>query len=165
MKFSTFTSEKDNTAKVVQKNIMEFERYLQENNVARPKKSGPAWSPAIFRDDIRKNANVISITALVYDIDTPSGGREINIEDCVWIWHSTYSGKGRIIVPLRTPKAEAEWSKLFIRFAKRYAINFDPATKDPARLFYLPSYPPEPDFEPLVKMYVPNALIEAGAPP
>jgi len=111
----------------------------------------PGWSAAWFEDDRRTNAAVRFITALVLDYD---GGT--SIEQAVTLWepyegflHTTPShqqdpqvDRFRVVLPLTRAVSASEYSGLWAwahAHAKAEGQRLDEATKDPARLWYLPA--------------------------
>jgi hypothetical protein len=119
----------------------------------RDDKSGPAWSPVRYADGAtRGNVGVESVSVAVMDVDDGSDPgaahrhlTELGFEHVI---HSTHSStpehpKFRAIVPLANPCSAANWPGVFPRLCDLLTDGHtDPGTKDPARLFYLPSTKP-----------------------
>ncbi|MGI0054642.1 MAG: hypothetical protein ACREBZ_02830 [Thermoplasmata archaeon] len=120
----------------------------------RDEKSGPAWSPVQYTAGAtRGNAGVETISLAVMDIDDGTDPEsihrhleELGLEHIV---HSTHSSapdhpKYRAIVPLTAPCPAKKWPMVFPRLCTLLTDGHtDPATKDAARIFYLPSVKPE----------------------
>jgi len=119
----------------------------------RDEKSGAAWSPVRYADGAtRGNAAVETVSVAVMDVDDGSDPEithrrleELGFEHVI---HSTHSStpehpKFRAIVPLGNPCSAASWPGIFPRLCALLTDGHtDPGTKDPARLFYLPSAKP-----------------------
>lgn len=114
----------------------------------------PLWSPTIYREGTtRGNDGVEYITAFVADID--NGLLPENIvphiaelkETYNFLLHSTFSNtkdhpKWRLIIPFSVPVPKADWADVWERCNVWFmGGNCDPATKDPARMYYLPGHP------------------------
>jgi len=123
-----------------------------ETHAERPHKDGPAWSPATYTEgSTRANKNVQSIQLGVLDVDD---GLPIDamLEKLQGLGlgaycHSSYSHtpeahKYRVILPLSRSVSIDEWSKVWRGIDNMMGGVTDPATKDPSRLYFLPSRPP-----------------------
>lgn len=134
-----------------------------DGHSVRSEKDGPLWSPAEFaercpcescggRRPHRRNDQVVQIHFGVLDFDDLS--EEIRdrvrsyLRDFEHIWHTSWShteeaGRYRAIVALSRPVQVEEWSAFWCRFVARFGAVSDESCSDPARIYYLPSCPPE----------------------
>jgi putative DNA primase/helicase len=123
---------------------------LQKRDI-RPDKSGHAFAlHRLQAGATRSNANVETITGLVGDID---GNCDLEqLADCLQgtrhIFYSTHShdptagrSKFRIVVPLSKSISPRDYGSVWTGFNAMLSNILDPATKDPSRIFYLPSCP------------------------
>ena len=119
----------------------------------RDAKSGPCWSPAIYASGGKRgNAGVQAISVAVFDVDDGTDPEVIMAKltalGMLFLIHSTFSStpekpKYRVVVPLAAPVPVAEWPEVFPRLCALLADGHtDRATKDPARIFFLPSAKP-----------------------
>lgn len=105
------------------------------------KKNGRAWSPTDYAPDAtRGEAGVLSLTALVLDVDgaRPDVSR---LQGTAFVLHSTHSGGYRVVVPLARPLSVSEWRLAWPRMVASLGIVADEKCKDPPRLYYFPSAP------------------------
>lgn len=145
--YSTFKNRTDNIPRprtcTLQEMIETFSSHPE-----RSQKDGPAFSPAVFRKaSTRQIGNVIAITMFVMDVDngTPYEDLSPKLKDFAHLYHTSYSHKPehhkyRVILFLIKPIPAADWRQ-FWRRAQQYFGVLDPATKDAARIYYLPSRP------------------------
>ncbi len=109
----------------------------------RDKADLPAWSPARFRPSTtRKAVNVVDISCLVLDLDTPPFDPEPWQRWC-YVRHSTWSHtpahpKSRLVLPLARPVAAAEWPSAW-GWARSLAPELDKKCSDASRLYFLPA--------------------------
>ncbi len=147
---SVFANARDRSPKVWSGS---FERLYDEQfrtHEQRQSKDGPAWSPATFAaGSTRGNKNVEAICALVADVDDGAGMEEMHrrLEGVAYIIHTSFSHtpdhpKYRIIVPLIEHISAAQHATIWPRFNELLGGHLDPATRDPARIYYLPAHPP-----------------------
>lgn len=111
-------------------------------------KHGPAWSPVRI-EGRRSSDNVREVTALVLDLDhlTIADYRQTveALKPYRHILHSTHSHRPpndialRGVVALSRPVQASEWSRFRPAAVRLLGVKADPATKDPSRLFYLPT--------------------------
>ncbi|CAG9239461.1 hypothetical protein BCAR13_890042 [Paraburkholderia caribensis] len=126
-----------------------FLAMFEQRPVIANKHGGKLWSPTIYAADAsRKSANVEAITALVIDVDdgTPFVDLVVRLEPFRYVMHTSYSHtnahpKYRIVLPLDAPVPTSEWSNAWQRMSLLVDGHADPATKDPARMYFLPSMP------------------------
>lgn len=108
----------------------------------------PCWSPAVFSRPERTASAVAHVSALVLDIDEPAdipgvveGLEKRGLE---YIFHSTYSGGGRAILPLASPVMAPTW-KAFHAAAFAWLgvkASADPTCSDPCRQYFAPCHRP-----------------------
>ncbi len=146
---STFSSETDTTP-LEETLTWDALRLRLTRYSVRDGKSGPAWSPVRYAEGAsRGNAGVECVTVAVMDVDDGTDPElvhrhltELGFEHVI---HSTHSSipehpKFRAIVPLANPCSAASWPAIFPRLCVLLTDGHtDPGTKDPARLFFLPS--------------------------
>lgn len=144
-------SVKDRNGKDRVVSTAELARMLMTHEIrADHEKDGPLWSPTLYKKGTtRGNANVISISCLVFDIDNGSGmsGIEKRWQDYGYITHTTWghtpeSPRKRVVFPLATPVSAEMWPEYWER-ANVYLCSgkSDPSAKDIARIYYTPSCP------------------------
>jgi hypothetical protein len=119
----------------------------------RHKSAHGAWSPIRLwpGTETRANANVSHVTAFVFDLD---GIPELELlalaerlEGLATILHSTHNHRSRastyarLVVPLSEPIPAQEYPRLYSAAVGSLRIPADPACKDLARLYYLPTAP------------------------
>lgn len=116
-----------------------------------------AWSPVKLRAGAttRANANVEAVSCLVYDFD--QGEPVQRVEALAYgrtaIVHTSFSHrpeypKLRVVLPLAVPCPAERWADVWgaaSRWAASQGLTVDAATKDAARIFFLPATPPEAD--------------------
>jgi predicted P-loop ATPase len=116
----------------------------------RATKNGPAWSPVDIVER-RKNENVRAITAAVFDLDHVSGDSDaldqLDARGLAYVAHSTYSHgfpdniSLRLVLKLNRPCLPTEWVQVRRATMETLHLPADPATRDLARIYYLPSAP------------------------
>jgi hypothetical protein len=125
----------------------ELVQLLTRFEILADKRRGRCWSPTLYADGAltRGNAGVVSVSALVFDLDrVPPDAKRL--DGVCWIAHTTWSHgpdapKWRLIVPLATPIAAADWPEAWRRARAALCPEADPACKDASREYYLPSHP------------------------
>lgn len=123
---------------------------FEQHAVIPDKYSGKLWSPTIYAADAsRKSTNVEAVTALVVDVDdgTPFAMLESKLDPFLYVVHTSHSHtqehpKYRVVLPLDVPVLPADWPVVWQRLNLFIDGHADPATKDPARMYFLPSMPP-----------------------
>ena len=147
-----FSSEKDNSPRREVLTWGELIARLSSFDI-RNEKSGPCWSPTQYAPEAKRgNAGVVAVTVAVLDVDDGTDPEALRTKlvatGLAYLIHSTFSStpehsKYRVVVPLAAPVPVAEWSGVFPRLCALLADGHtDPATKDPARIYYLPSARP-----------------------
>ncbi len=147
-----FSSEKDNSPR---REVVTWDPLVAKLSAfdTRKKKSGPCWSPTRYTPEAKRgNAGVQAITVAVLDVDDGTDPEALRTKlvatGLAYLIHSTFSStpecpKYRVVVPLASPVPVAEWPGVFPRLCALLADGHtDPATKDSARIFYLPSARP-----------------------
>lgn len=159
MKVSWFADRFDKVATV---GDYSFKDFVENNNPVKTlKKDAVAlFSPAVFVGNERKSANVSEIHALVFDLDDlqPPDFRLVSQTmkdaDCQYLIYSTFSHnpnkpKLRVMIPLTKPlciQNPDQWkSNLWFSAVETFDIvhYVDASTKDPARMYYVPSFHPD----------------------
>lgn len=104
-------------------------------------------TPADFNNLQRGNAYVGTVNAMVLDFDQGQPLDEIMqaLKPLGYWGHTTHSHtdekpKFRVILPLSAPVPASEWREFWESFIEDTGLQVDKACKDPARVFYLPSY-------------------------
>ncbi|RJS14626.1 DNA primase [Corallococcus sp. H22C18031201] len=161
MKVAFYASAQDNEPRVVELSWSELSLQLvahrrsqcQTRPCARgcTAKNGPAWSPVDIGER-RRSENVRAITAAVFDLDHLTA-QQLSCLDSVerhgfaFALHSTHSNLPpddyclRLVMPLSRPVLPREWPAVRQAAIQLLAIPADPATKDLARIYYLPDAP------------------------
>lgn len=123
----------------------------------RDTKDGLLWAPvAVSSTGSRTNESVVSISCLVLDFDTgvsPDAALEtIRDSGLAFVAHSSHSHtlakpKFRVVVPLSRPIPLEAWAEAWAYLHETFGPESDKACKNPARLYFLPSTPPEGAFD------------------
>lgn len=115
-------------------------------------KDGKLFSPCKYGEgQTRGNDHVVEVTMLVLDFDdgTPYEDFKEFWRDLEHVAYSTYSHtpehpKWRAVFPLLEPCPGKEWSDVYERLHMAVGKGVsDPSCKDPARIYYTPSCPPD----------------------
>ena len=118
----------------------------------RSKKSGKAFAPHRLKPGTtRSNDGVITLSMLVVDSDKGTSFEDVaaRFEGFHTVVYTTHSHtpeitKVRAVVPFSEEVPVEDWKALLAGAGDRFGADiFDPSTKDPARIYYLPSCPPE----------------------
>jgi putative DNA primase/helicase len=129
--------------------LRELLAFHEENAV---KQAGALWSPVeYYPGTTRGNRNVRFVEALVVDMDG-AGFDECRLDGLEWFAYSTYSHRFddphyHLVLPLAERVPASLWRAVWQELVDRLRLPADPATKDPARLFYLPQHAPDQPFE------------------
>lgn len=124
---------------------------LATKRTHRYEKDGRAWAPHKLTspDATRSNAavEVVSLAALDFDDGVEFPRREAQFVGLKFAAHTSHSHtpahpKYRVVVPFGRPVPAGEWRFLAPALAERFP-GHDRSCVDPARLFYLPSAPPD----------------------
>lgn len=144
----------DRSIRPRQKGSVEPDKFLKllTQHSIRPNKSGRAFAPHQLREGgSRRNADVVSISMLTADSDNGVPLRELTerfagLKAAIYTTHShtPENPKARVVAPLLRPVPAQDWPAFLEGAKARFGADiFDPATKDLARQYYLPSCPPE----------------------
>lgn len=104
------------------------------------------WSPVIYAPGTtRSNRNVEAVTCLVVDMDGESFDYA-RLDGLEWFAYTTWSHRPNdehwhLVLPLKDPVPAHRWAEVWTRLHEGINVVGDPATKDPARIFYLPQHP------------------------
>jgi putative DNA primase/helicase len=119
----------------------------------RGQKDGPLFSPTEYRPGTtRASKNIERLTFWVGDVDdgTPLEALRDHLaaKGLTFVIGETFSStpehrKFRVSVPFAKPVPASEWGTVWSALAHELGLDHvDRATKDPSRIFYLPSAPP-----------------------
>lgn len=103
------------------------------------------WSPVIYKPGTnRANRNVEAVTCLVVDMDGEAFDHA-RLDGLEYMAYTTWSHRPgdehwHLVLPLKDPVPADRWSEVWTALHERINVVGDPATKDPARIFYLPQY-------------------------
>lgn len=129
--------------------LRELLAFHEENAV---KQAGALWSPVeYYPGTTRGNKNVRFVQALVVDMDG-SDFEGCRLDGLEWFAYSTYSHRlddphYHLVLPLKERVPAGLWRVVWQDLVAGLNLPADPATKDPARLFYLPQHAPDQPFE------------------
>ncbi|TQF12491.1 DNA primase [Myxococcus llanfairpwllgwyngyllgogerychwyrndrobwllllantysiliogogogochensis] len=116
-----------------------------------PGKNGPAWSPVDIVER-RRSENVRAVTVAVFDLDHLKVP-QLSFLDAVernglaYALHSTHSNLPpddyclRLVMPLSRPVLPREWASVREAAIRMLSLPADPATRDLARMYFLPDAP------------------------
>jgi putative DNA primase/helicase len=116
------------------------------------KSDGALWSPVeYYQGRTRGNTAVRFIEALVVDMDGESFANA-NLDGFEYLAYSTYSHRldnphYHLVLPLAEHVPASLWRVVWEELHERLNLDGDPATKDPARIFYLPQHSPDQPWE------------------
>ncbi len=117
------------------------------------------WSPVIYTPGTtRGNTNVHSVTCLVVDMDGEAFDYA-RLDGLEYHAYTTWSHRPNdphwhLVLPLKNPVPADRWHHVWSLLHEKINVVGDPATKDPARIFYLPQHHPD---------MVPARIIQHGA--
>lgn len=148
--YAIFQSLHDTTPQTATVPVDAFLRLFERREVVQDKKRAKLWCPAVFvAGGTRKSENVQSVTALVVDVDDGHPFSEIQerLAPFTYVAHSSHSHttehpKYRVVLPLGCPVPLGDWESMWPRLNALVGGHADPAAKDPARVYFLPSMPP-----------------------
>jgi hypothetical protein len=131
----------------------ELGEYLSRPSIGETKDEAGAWTPALYRDNVRRKANLVSVGALVIDVD--ENGDVDAVADVVGrydaIVHETFSSTNdaprcrailRFAEPIDALTYEA-LHKVVRRHLASAGIVADEGAKDASRLSYSPVRRPD----------------------
>jgi putative DNA primase/helicase len=129
--------------------LKELLSFHEENSV---KQAGALWSPVEYDlGTTRGNRNVRFVEALVVDMDGEAFDHA-RLDGLEWFAYSTYSHRlddphYHLVLPLAEKVPASLWRVVWEELHQRINLRGDEATKDPARIFYLPQHAPDQPFE------------------
>ncbi len=148
MEISLFASDKRTKATRTTVSWEELCQFLRNPRPRTMAKSAlPMWSPAVFRGDERRAANVEAVSLLVFDVDEePVPTLEeiaAALGDVRWFAHSSSnstwpSPRWRLLVELSRPVTSEEHARLWKAFSERFPFRVGAASKDSSRAWYAP---------------------------
>ena len=140
-----FPSVKSVYPKVIAESWMEFASMLGKHEERENKSDGALYSPVAYRDHTtRGNRNVSHIWALVADLDGEAFencdlGSYIHFAYTTWS-HREDNPHWHVVIPFEQAVPVENWDEVWHETHHRLGLKGDPATKDPARIFYLPQH-------------------------
>ncbi|HET7539678.1 MAG TPA: hypothetical protein VFK05_07395 [Polyangiaceae bacterium] len=126
----------------------ELESLLARPVVATAKDIAGAWSPARYRNNVRRRDHLLSIGAIVLDVD--AGGEVERVAEALQryraIIHETFSSTAaeprcRVVIQLAEPIDAASYDKLHAvvrTHLSNQSVEADARAKDASRVSYLP---------------------------
>lgn len=130
-----------------------WNRAIMDHKRVPAKDAAPLWSFCLVNSRARESKSVTHVTTLVYDFDAKGGRNFVDVVDGLlgvrWFAHTTFSHTDenhcfRVILPV-SEAIPVELHRDALE-AVADALGFDgrdPACKDPARLYYVPSCAPD----------------------
>lgn len=126
-------------------------------HVTRSDKDGPLWSPCewvsgTFRvQDQLEKGNLLNVSCFVADIDdgTPPDALKALWGNRAYVLYSSFTStttapRWRVVFPLAVPIPANEWKEIWARCSHWLLHDHnDRSAKDPSRMYYTPSCPPE----------------------
>jgi len=140
-----FPSVKSVWPKTIAESWMQFASMLGKHEEHEKKSDGSLYSPVTYRDHTtRGNRNVSHIWALVADLDGEAFencdiGSYIHFAYTTWS-HREDNPHWHVVIPFEQAVPVENWEEVWHETHHRLGLKGDPATKDPARIFYLPQH-------------------------
>jgi putative DNA primase/helicase len=147
-----FDSVKSVQPKPFATNWVDLKERLMHHEENAHKSDGALWSPVeYYQGRTRGNTAVRFIEALVVDMDGESFANA-DLDGYEYLAYSTYSHRlddphYHLVLPLAEHVPAGLWRAIWGELHQRLNLQGDPATKDPARIFYLPQHAPDQPFE------------------
>jgi len=147
-----FDSVKSVQPKPFASNWVDLKERLMHHEENAHKSDGALWSPVeYYPGRTRGNTAVRFIEALVVDMDGESFANA-NLDGFEYLAYSTYSHRlddphYHLVLPLAERVPAGLWRAVWAELHERINLQGDPATKDPARIFYLPQHSLDQPFE------------------
>lgn len=146
--FCNFSSIKDNAPKPASVTWPQFCVSFSEHR-EQEQKDGPAWSPVSYIPGTKRGKEFVNqVYFAVIDVDNGAPLHEVlsRFEGLAYLAHSSHSHtvetpKYRVILPLASPVAAADWPVDWSRINQLAGGCNDPETKDSSRVYYKPSHP------------------------
>lgn len=150
-RFATVPNDTDTSIEAHTESWEEFIKRFS-NPPEREEKAGPAFIPAIFKQDKRADANVAVVTALALDFDAKNG-RTVSAADIQakvtgrYVDHTTHSStpekvRRRVIIPYARPATPAEHAATYTKMAALFNGALDTSCRNPSHHFYFPAVRP-----------------------
>jgi hypothetical protein len=140
-----FPSVKSVYPKTIAESWMQFASMLGKHEEHDKKSDGSLYSPVTYREyTTRGNRNVSHIWALVADLDGEAFencdiGSYIHFAYTTWS-HREDNPHWHVVIPFEQAVPVDNWEEVWHETHQRLGLKGDPATKDPARIFYLPQH-------------------------
>ncbi len=140
-----FPSVKSVYPKTIAESWMQFASMLGKHEEHEKKSDGALYSPVTYREyTTRGNRNVSHIWALVADLDGQAFD-EADLGSYIHFAYTTWSHREdnphwHIVVPFEQAVPVDNWEEVWHETHERLNLKGDPATKDPARIFFLPQH-------------------------
>jgi putative DNA primase/helicase len=147
-----FDSVKSVQPKPFASNWVDLKERLMHHEENDNKSDGALWSPVeYYPGRTRGNTAVRFIEALVVDMDGESFANA-NLDGFEYLAYSTYSHRlddphYHLVLPLAERVPASLWRAVWHELHERINLQGDPATKDAARIFYLPQHAPDQPWE------------------
>jgi putative DNA primase/helicase len=147
-----FDSVKSVQPKPFASNWVDLKERLMHHEENAHKSDGALWSPVeYYPGRTRGNTAIRFIEALVVDMDGESFANA-NLDGFEYLAYSTYSHRlddphYHLVLPLAERVPAGLWRAVLQELHERINLQGDPATKDAARIFYLPQHAPDQPFE------------------
>jgi putative DNA primase/helicase len=147
-----FDSVKSVQPKPFASNWVDLKERLMHHEENAHKSDGALWSPVeYYPGRTRGNTAIRFIEALVVDMDGESFANA-NLDGFEYLAYSTYSHRlddphYHLVLPLAERVPAGLWRAVWQELHERINLQGDPATKDAARIFYLPQHAPDQPFE------------------
>lgn len=143
-----FNSARDNVPKPDSVTWAQFCATFSEHR-QQEQKDGPAWSPVSYVPGAKRGKEFVDeVYFAVIDVDNGAPLEEVlsRFHGLTYLAHSSHRhsveiSKYRVILPLASPVAAAEWPVVWSRINQLAGCCNDPATKDSSRVYYKPSHP------------------------
>ena len=145
MKAHIYKTRRDNTGVPV--NVKNLKRFLEDNRTVLDKNKAAAISfHELKKNGRRCSADVIAISAIAFDFDDglifstlANGFKDYSYVAWTTHSHTNEHPKYRVVIPFDKAVNADAYGAIWRWFYERFPTN-DVATKDAARLFYLPSH-------------------------
>jgi hypothetical protein len=140
-----FPSVKSVYPKTIAESWMQFASMLGKHEEHEKKSDGYLYSPVTYREyTTRGNRNVSHIWALVADLDGEAFencdiGSYIHFAYTTWS-HREDNPHWHVVIPFEQAVPVDNWEEVWHETHQRLGLKGDTATKDPARIFYLPQH-------------------------
>ena len=125
----------------------ELKQHLLIHTERDTKHDGALYSAVSYLPNTtRGNRNVTQVNALVIDLDGEALDNVLpKLDGLEWIAYTTWSHKEddphwHLVLPLAHPVSASQWISAWTEAHERLGLVGDPATKDVARIFYLPQH-------------------------